>query len=737
MSTVQMFTREHIIPQLVIWFNSLPDAQRIVRPADIPFFNVKAIQDPAEPELFKVVIGDQSNSVDSSLLLGEATFTWMGDRHTTLPRTATAASFYEVSRDVSPLVVQDALATLAESDGVKQIGGASVTLQTISDLQLFKGRVDGDVASIISLVNGWAMNSSYPFPSGGGEFVWDANATDAPIYGMVVQVNGAGRWKRLYSGPVHVTWTGAVPDGTAKCSAAFQIAVDNFPAVYVPPGKFVLDNYSTHPLIYTTTILTCGVKLTSSQKCKELFGAGEATVLLSEPGVRYNALISQYNVSDISIHSFNMDGLYDRSGSAFLGSLIGIRQQSIRRCTTHSLKISNFAYHCLAMYGGSNITTEPACSWNKCHNLYLDGGGQSSFLLYSSTFTGLVVPNEFNEFTNIFAMNSHVYFGVEVRKSNNNTFTNLVTNSNTKGGLNLEEGASRNKFVNWESKFNLYGLHITGNGVENVVGNRFTQFDCSGNRGHNVLAFQGATGNYFTSGSFSNSAGGNGWRSEDTSSYGNYFTDVSCENNIGEGLLFQNYEHLNRVAINGNTLRGLTVFGAASLRRVTARGNGTNITTLPGVFHNIVDCDFGPRHGILTKDGIKLGQFVGVCQSGSYTSSGATPVEVVEPGSQSPVVWKNTDNLGKFISIPTGFFAGSGYTTLKVLLRVKTDGPSRLLRDINGAVNITIPTNTDWVWVSYNIAISGLIGSSVANIRYESATGVGFAMLDGYMLNLI
>jgi hypothetical protein len=615
---------------------------------------------------------------------------------------------------------------------------AGLNLESLGVLRLLAGRNPGDTVRVQSFASGWAVNPLYPFPSGGGIFLWDSASVETIVSGMTEKVSGidVGRWKRQYSGAVDVTWFGAIPDGVTKCSAAFQRAVDNYAAVYVPPGAFVLENYATHSLIYTPTLINCGIKITSAQKCKELYGAGDATTLLSEPGVRYNALISQYNVTDVSIHSFRMDGLYDRSGSAFLGALIGIRQQSIRRCRTFSITASHFAYHCLAMYGGSDSVTEPACLWNTAYDLYLDDGGQSSFLLYSSTFTGLVLPNEFNEFTDIHAMNSHVYFGVEIRKSNNNQFTNLVTNSNGKGGVNLEEGASNNKIKGLESKFNMYGLHLTGNGIANVTGNRISDFDISENISHNVLAFQGAVGNTLTRGKI-NSSGANGWRSEDTSSTGNQLIDVDVKDNIGEGLLFQAAENLTDVRITGNGLRGVTVFGAAKLRRVVSRGNGTNITTAAGVFADIKDCDFGPKHSILTKDGISVGNFVGVGQSGVYAGGGVSPAEVSEPGSQSTLVWKNTDSQGKFISIPTGIFAGSGFSTLKVSFRVKTDGASRLLRDISGATNITIPANTDWIWVTYNIAVSGLTASSVLNIRYESATGVGFALMDGYQLSLI
>lgn len=125
MSTAQMFTREHIIPQLVSWFNALPDDQRMVRPTDVPFFNVKVIQDPAEPTLSRIVVGDQSLAVDPVLVLGEATFTWVGRRHLNLPRTATQADFFEVAKNVAMLDLKEpAGASLVGTSGGQTVQAA-------------------------------------------------------------------------------------------------------------------------------------------------------------------------------------------------------------------------------------------------------------------------------------------------------------------------------------------------------------------------------------------------------------------------------------------------------------------------------------------------------------------------------------------------------------------------------------------------------------------------------------
>lgn len=47
---------------------------------------------------------------------------------------------------------------------------------------------------------------------GGGRFRWHAGNTDTAVTGMVGGATSAGRWKRVFSGPVNVQWFGAVPD---------------------------------------------------------------------------------------------------------------------------------------------------------------------------------------------------------------------------------------------------------------------------------------------------------------------------------------------------------------------------------------------------------------------------------------------------------------------------------------------------------------------------------------------
>ena len=106
----QNFSTDHILTQLVEYFNALPANQRVIGPTAVPFYNIKVITGPNGEA--KVVAGDAAKDVDASAYLGEATFTWVGPRHATNPQIASAARFFEVSKFVN------------------QAGGAALTFRT-------------------------------------------------------------------------------------------------------------------------------------------------------------------------------------------------------------------------------------------------------------------------------------------------------------------------------------------------------------------------------------------------------------------------------------------------------------------------------------------------------------------------------------------------------------------------------------------------------------------------------
>lgn len=293
MSTAQLFTREHIIPQLVLWYNALPDDQRLVRPTDIPFFNVKVIQDPAEPSLSKIVVGDQSLAIDPTLVLGEATFTWCGARHTTLPQTASDSDFYEISKNTAMLDFR----TDQGSGFIGTPAGIDLSSATISVLnldalrQLSAPTVKNGRSIVVSLAGYRAAGDG-----GEGDWVWMPNSTEVASDMVVIPVGNptTGRWKRSYPGFLRPEFFGAVGDynfdtktgtiNTVSLQQMFNYASANGSEIRPMPGR----KYLTDTLyLYYDAVLNPGYQGRPGRTKIIGQGNGHATGALENPGCAF------------------------------------------------------------------------------------------------------------------------------------------------------------------------------------------------------------------------------------------------------------------------------------------------------------------------------------------------------------------------------------------------------------------------------------------------------------------
>ena len=87
----------------------------------------------------------------------------------------------------------------------------------------------------------------------GGEFAWIPNDTTTPDDGTIVQCTSgpAGRYKRIYEGPLNVKWFGAIGDSTngedgTDNTTAFQSTINAIPSgtnrqILVDPGYYRID----------------------------------------------------------------------------------------------------------------------------------------------------------------------------------------------------------------------------------------------------------------------------------------------------------------------------------------------------------------------------------------------------------------------------------------------------------------------------------------------------------------
>ncbi len=120
-------------------------------------------------------------------------------------------------------------------------GGDALAFDSAAALGAFLGTASGQIATTTGcLTRG---------DGGGGQWYWDPGGVGAANVGTIVGASGAGRWRRLFSGPVDVRWFGAQGNGDDNTItptenfqallAAFNYVRDNAPmGLYIPSGIY-------------------------------------------------------------------------------------------------------------------------------------------------------------------------------------------------------------------------------------------------------------------------------------------------------------------------------------------------------------------------------------------------------------------------------------------------------------------------------------------------------------------
>jgi hypothetical protein len=113
---------------------------------------------------------------------------------------------------MAPLLAQRAAAQ--QSPAPQQTAAAELVLDTMADLKRLTTRPKA------VLLSGYRT----PTDRGGGLFIWVEGDTTAADDALIVQpdTGAAGRYRRLYDGPVLAAWFGVVGDGVANDTEALQ-----------------------------------------------------------------------------------------------------------------------------------------------------------------------------------------------------------------------------------------------------------------------------------------------------------------------------------------------------------------------------------------------------------------------------------------------------------------------------------------------------------------------------------
>lgn len=398
---------------------------------------------------------------------------------------------------------------------------------------------------------------------GHGLWEWRASSTVAADIGTALAHNegGAGRFHRLFDGPVNVRWFGAKGDGVTNDSPAFQAAIDytivnGQGSVSIPTGNFVWNN---------PVGIDVGANDTTANL--EIFGTGPDSVIIAN----YHATTEE-------------EGLLFFKANEVAGI-------NLRRITVRDLKINMNLKRGTAIFG--RILT--AC---QLRNLWIGGQANDAASIYPSiylkncaqtTVTGSVLNHNPNSFS--------IYGGAGIRLHSTNYASGLSAFRSKNLISNNTFGEQLKHAVEIEAEVNAAqgGNSVVGNTVFNVHSDAFRLLNVD----HNVISSNtlddirtGAVGILIDS-------------SSHNTIIGNAFTDAgqdfikldgqsaaaeNCIGNIIQGNTFKVDDVAAQYAINisdancvDTLVSGNTFEGSFSGGQVNDVGDGTILQRQPGL----------------------------------------------------------------------------------------------------------------------------------------------------------
>lgn len=131
--------------------------------------------------------------------------------------------------------------------GAAGLGRGVVSVASNADLLLSPRKADL-IYLVTSCLGGWATLNPYRGPRGGGTWIWDPLSTTPADGGTVLQVEGVvtGRFKRVFSGAVEVTWFGALGIGTDDSVAILAAHATQY-NVHYPWGSYKTSTVQVKP----------------------------------------------------------------------------------------------------------------------------------------------------------------------------------------------------------------------------------------------------------------------------------------------------------------------------------------------------------------------------------------------------------------------------------------------------------------------------------------------------------
>lgn len=443
-----------------------------------------------------------------------------------------------------------------------------------------------DLDTRLGLFDGQTIGCAYRSAAGdngGGLFVWYPASTTTRDAGTVFGTYGAGRWKRVYSGPLLAKWFGVRGNGTTDDTAAMQLLFDALDdatkAISFEPGKYrvtggiYIDAAASHVLIegsraeiymdHTDLVAFLGCTAFASLTVRGLhFSSSKTNSTHLDVAVYCGADVSHVRVTDCS---FDRVGLQINDASV-INRVAGITDVSIDGCSfwgdgTGLLYGSDLA-NLLDLRGIKNLSiTNCDLSLTKCERLAKISGACQNVS---------VVGNRSSASSSVGKQAFDFYSDIQRLVFANNTFnlsgswTAMIETKNGAVGAGAVDSEPRE-------------IAITGN--QCTIDTTTAQFGCVA-----IYGSWGLTGETASSVS-SVVVSGNLWRCADGTTAlvaVRGCTDVSVSNNVlviptpsqyGAGLEVSNCES---AVISGNKINGHVLINGAS-----SHPGATNYTKMP------------------------------------------------------------------------------------------------------------------------------------------------------------
>jgi hypothetical protein len=318
-------------------------------------------------------------------------------------------------------VLNEYLQTAHNADGTLKLD-----VKTIADLKSI------DVATLTDKQQALVAGYYAPGDGGGGQFYYDAAASDADNGGTIfAPTAGSGRWRRVYSGAVNVRWFGAKGDavinpttkqgsGGTNDTPAFEAAFAASSAVYVPAGVYRL----------TATLWNKGSLIGESTKNTFLFFDAVAG-----DGIKFSDGVWEVGttIDYQELRNFRIKG-------SLTGSYrIAVRVENTRYSVVDNISVSmnNGTGACYAAFGFSDCW---GCTFSNLWTYYT---------ALASTGVGFLLGRAYNANT---AYNWYT--------SNLNCLANIMDDAAATAFPS--SGGSGNSFNNMCLQGGRYGIRITG-----------------------------------------------------------------------------------------------------------------------------------------------------------------------------------------------------------------------------------------------------------------------------------